>query len=182
QPEDRPCRGPEGRCRRTAGRSTSAAEGDVLPRRCPSHSKKEDCVMSHHSPASAVDAISRALRDASTSKHTRRWFLERTPVGAVGIAAAGAVVGAGDARTDAHHEPNTPDAVKEWGVFASTTEALTVTILTELVRRAGVNRVPSSVSAIFDGVYAAELAHWEYIHKLYRPATTRFWIPDGFFV
>jgi len=22
---------------------------------------------------------------------------------------------------------------------------------------------------------------WEFIHKLYRPATTRFWIPDGFF-
>ena len=137
--------------------------------------------MSHHSSASAVDAIRRALRDASTSKRTRRWFLERTALGAVGIATAGAVVGAGDVRTDAHHEPNTPDSVKEWGVFASTTEALTVTILTELVRRASVNRVPSSVSAIFDGVYAAELDHWEFTHKLYPPATTRFWIPDGFF-
>src|SRR5215469_17086287 len=137
--------------------------------------------MSHHSSASAVDAISRALRDASTSTGTRRWFLERTALGAVGIAAAGAVVRAGDARADAHHEPNASDPVEEWGVFASTTEALTVTILTELVRRAGVNHVPSSVSAIFDGVYAAELDHWEFIHKLHRPATTRFWIPDGFF-
>jgi hypothetical protein len=146
----------------------------------PNHSKKEDCVMSHHSSASAVDAISRALRDADTSKRTRRWFLERTALGAVGIAAAGAVVGARDARADAYHERNT-DSLKEWGVFASTTEALTVTILTELVRRAGVNRVPSSVSAIFDGVYAAELDHWEFIHKLYPPGTTRFWIPDGFF-
>src|SRR5262249_3985694 len=147
----------------------------------PSHSKKEDCVVSHHSSASAVDAISRALRDASTSKRTRRWLLERTALGAVGIAAAGAVVRAGDAQTDAHHEPKPPDSVEKWGAFASTTEALTVTILTELVRRAGVNRVPSSVSAIVDGVYAAELAHWEFIHKLYRPATMRFWIPDGFF-
>lgn len=138
-------------------------------------------MISHHSSASAVDAISRALRDASTSKRTRRWFLERTALGAVGIATAGAVVGAGDARTDAHHEPNTDGSLEEWGVFASTTEALTVTILTELVRRAGVNRVPSSVSAIVGGVYAAELDHWEFIHKLYRPATTRFWIPDGFF-
>src|SRR5689334_10587026 len=100
--------------------------------------KKEDSMVFHHSSASAVDAISRALRDASTSKRTRRWLLERTALGAVGIAAAGAVV-----RAD--------DSVEAWGVFASTTEALTVTILTELVRRAGVNRVPSPVSAIFDG-------------------------------
>ena len=107
----------------------------------PSHSKKEDCVVSHHSSASAVDAIRRALRDASTSKHTRRWFLERTALGAVGIAVPGAVVRAGNARADAQHEPNPPDSVEEWGGFASTTEALTVTILTELVRRAGVNRV-----------------------------------------
>src|SRR5690348_6993045 len=99
--------------------------------------------MSHHTSASAVDAISRALRDADTSKRTRRWFLERTALGAVGIASAGAV-GAGDARADAHHERNTPDPVKEWGVFASTTEALTVTILTELLRRADVNHVPTS--------------------------------------
>jgi hypothetical protein len=134
----------------------------------------------HRSSASAVDAISRALRDASTSKCTRRWLLERTALGAVGIQAAGAVVRAGDARTDVH-QPNSHDSIEAWGAFASTTEALTVTILTELVRRAGMNRVPSSVSAIFDGVYAAEIAHWEFIHKLYRPATTRFWIPDGFF-
>ena len=138
-------------------------------------------MVSHHSSASAVDAIRRALRDASTSTRTRRWFLERTALGAVGLAVAGAVGRAADARTDAQHEPTPRDSVEEWGVFASTTEALTVTILTELVRRAGVNRVPSSVSAIFDGVYAAELAHWEFIHKLYRSATTRFWIPDGFF-
>ena len=66
--------------------------------------------MSHHSSASAVDAISRALRDASTSKRTRRWLLERTALGAIGIAAAGAVVRAGEARTDVHQEPNPPDA------------------------------------------------------------------------
>ena len=138
-------------------------------------------MVSHHSSASAVDVINRALRDASTSQRTRRWLLERTALGAIGIAAAGGVVRAGEARADVNNEPNPPDSVEKWGVFASTTEALTVTILTELVRRAGVNRVPSSVSAIFDGVYAAELDHWEFIHKLHRPATTRFWIPDGFF-
>src|SRR5215471_7720194 len=88
----------------------------------PSHSKKEDCVVSHHSSASAVDAISRALRDASTSKRTRRWLLERTALGAIGVAAAGAVVRAGDQRTDGH-EPNPTDSVEKWGAFASTTEA-----------------------------------------------------------
>jgi len=49
------------------------------------------------------------------------------------------------------------------------------------VRRASLNSVPSSVSAIFDGVYAAELDHWNFIHTLWHPSTTRFWIPDGFF-
>ena len=132
------------------------------------------------SSVSAVDAISRALRDASTSTCTRRWLLQRTALGAVGFQAAGAVVRSGDARTDVHR-PNADDSLEAWGAFASTTEALTVTILTELVRRAGVNHVPSPVSAIFDGVYAAEVDHWEFIHKLYRPATMRFWIPDGFF-
>ncbi|HEX8856648.1 MAG TPA: hypothetical protein VF752_13710 [Thermoleophilaceae bacterium] len=74
------------------------------------------------------------------------------------------------------------DSVQEFGVFASTTEALTVTILTELVRRTSLHpEVPSSVPVIFDGVYAAERDHWQFIRKLYRPTTTRFWIPDAFF-
>jgi hypothetical protein len=73
------------------------------------------------------------------------------------------------------------DSIDEWGEFASTTEALTVTILTELVRRASLNSVPSSVSTIFDGVYAAELDHWNFTQKSWHPSTTRFWIPDGFF-
>ena len=68
-------------------------------------------------------------------------------------------------------------------MFASTTEALTVTILTELLRRANVNSsaVPTTVAVIFDGVYAAELDHWNFIHTVFRPSTKRFWIPDGFF-
>ena len=74
------------------------------------------------------------------------------------------------------------DTIDEWGVFASTTEALTLTILTELVRRAGEHpEVPSSVAAIVDGVYAAELDHWRFTSKHWDPSTTRFWIPDGFF-
>ena len=37
------------------------------------------------------------------------------------------------------------------------------------------------MSSIFDGVYAAELDHWNFIHKVFEPSTNRFWIPDGFF-
>ena len=125
----------------------------------------------------SVDELNHALRDASTPTRTRRWLLERAAMGAAGIAAASAAIPAGSALA----RPS-PGSVQEWGVFASTTEALTVTILTELLRRTRKHpEVPSSVSVIFDGVYAAELDHWLFIRKLYRPSTTRFWIPDGFF-
>src|SRR3954447_14971171 len=64
------------------------------------------------------------------------------------------------------------DTIDEWGVFASTTEALTLTILTELVRRAGEHpEVPSSVAAIVGGVYAAELDHWLFTSKHWEPST-----------
>jgi hypothetical protein len=74
------------------------------------------------------------------------------------------------------------DTIDEWGVFASTTEALTLTILTELLRRTREHpEVPDSVSVIFGGVYAAELDHWLYTSRHWDPSTTRFWIPDGFY-
>jgi hypothetical protein len=112
---------------------------------------------------------------------SRRAFLERAAVGAAGVMAASALIPAGDALAGAHRDSKPDDSIDEWGVFASTTEALTVTILTELLRRASLNSVPNSVSVIFDGVYAAELDHWNFIHKVFRPSTKRFWIPDGFF-
>jgi hypothetical protein len=137
--------------------------------------------VSDHSSSSSAEALSRALRDASAPKGTRRWLLERAAVGAAGITAASALVPAGDALAYAHHDSKPDDSINEWGAFASTTEALTVTILTELLRRASLNSVPNSVSVIFDGVYAAELDHWNFIHKVFRPSTKRFWIPDDFF-
>jgi hypothetical protein len=73
-------------------------------------------------------------------------------------------------------------SVDEFGVFASTAEALTLTMLTELARRASLqSEVPSSVADIVGGVYAAERDHWLFISKLYDPSTTKFWIPDAFF-
>jgi hypothetical protein len=131
----------------------------------------------HPGAAGTVDTLDRALRDASTPTSTRRWLLERAAMGAAGVAAASAVIPGGQALARSHH-----DSINEWGVFASTTEALTVTITAELVRRTSKHpEVPSSVSAIFDGVYAAERDHWLFTSKHWRPSTTRFWIPDGFF-
>src|SRR5436305_7205219 len=124
-----------------------------------------------------VDMLDRALRDASTPTRTRRWLLERAAMGAAGVVAASAVIPAGQALARSHR-----DSINEWGVFASTTEALTVTITSELVRRASKHpEVPSSVAVIFDAVYAAERDHWRFTSKHWRPITTRFWIPDGFF-
>ena len=82
-----------------------------------------------------------------------------------------------DSRDGAPH-----DTIDEWGVFASRTEALTLTILTELLRRTREHpEVPDSASVIFGGVYAAELDHWRFTSKHWQPSTTRFWIPDGFY-
>ena len=68
------------------------------------------------------------------------------------------------------------------GVFTSTTEALSLTILTELLRRTRLHsEVPSEVPVTFDAVYAAELDHWNFISRHFRPRTTNFWVPDGFF-
>ena len=134
--------------------------------------------MSDDQSSSAVDVLDRALRDASTPTGTRRWLLERAALGAAGVTATSAVIPAGDALAHTHRH----QAIHEWGVFASTTEALTVTILTELLRRTSVHpEVPNSVSVIFDGIYAAERDHWLFIRTLFRPSATRFWIPDGFF-
>jgi hypothetical protein len=132
--------------------------------------------------SSVVDVLDGALRDASTPTGTRRWLLERAAFGAAGVAAASAIIPAGDALAHSRHHHSHHQSIHEWGVFASTTEALTVTILTELLRRTSVHpEVPSSVSAIFDGIYAAERDHWLFIRTLFRPSTKRFWIPDGFF-
>jgi hypothetical protein len=133
--------------------------------------------------SSQVDVLDRALRDASTPTGTRRWLLERAAFGAAGVTAASAIIPAGDALAHTrHHHSSHNQSIREWGVFASTTEALTVTILTELLRRTSLHpEVPSEVSVTFDAVYAAELDHWNFISQHFDPSTKHFWIPDGFF-
>ncbi len=133
--------------------------------------------MSDHSPSSALEVLDRVLRDVSTSTGTRRWLLARAALGAAGVVAASAAIPAASAGADTRH-----DSIHDVGVFTSTTEALTVTILTELLRRTSLHpEVPREVSVIFDAVYAAELDHWNFISQHFRPSTKRFWIPDGFF-
>lgn len=133
--------------------------------------------MSETSSSSPVETIDRALRDASTPNHTRRWLLERAALGAAGVTAAGLALPAADALA---HDGR--DSIQEFGGFASTTEALTVTLLTELLRRVRLHpEVPAAVAAVFEGAYAAELDHWRFIRKYFPPQTKRFWIPDGFF-
>ncbi|PWU24519.1 MAG: hypothetical protein C5B48_05955 [Candidatus Rokuibacteriota bacterium] len=133
--------------------------------------------MTDHAPSSSRDVLDRVLRDTPTPTGTRRWLLERAAVGAAGVVAASAAIPAASASIDARR-----DSIHDIGVFTSTTEALTVTILIELLRRTSLHpEVPGEVSVIFDAVYAAELDHWNFISQHFRPSTKRFWIPDGFF-
>ncbi len=117
-----------------------------------------------------------ALRKADTPGGTRRWLLERAAVGAAGVAAGGALAPAGSALASEGHS-----SIGEFGTVAVTTEALTVTLLTEVLRRANLNSVPAGTLAVFEGAYAAEVDHFRFTRKYWHPTTTKFWIPDGFF-
>jgi len=129
---------------------------------------------------SDVSVLEHALRDASTPGRTRRGLLERAAAGAAGAAVGGSLLGVDSAAAAASPRG---DSVGAFGRFAATSEALTVTLLTELLRRVSVQNpaVPAGVVAVFEGAYAAELDHWRFIHKHFHPQTRRFWIPDGFF-
>ena len=139
--------------------------------------------MSQDSLSSSVELVDRVMRDTPIPTVTRRKLLQRAAVGAVGVAAASSLIPASALADNGQGgQGQRHGSIHEWGVFASTSEALTVTILTELLRRTSLHpEVPSSVSAIFDGIYAAELDHWNFISKHFHPSTKHFWIPDGFF-
>lgn len=140
--------------------------------------------MAEQSHSQDVGRLDGPPRAAGTPGGTRRWLLERAAVGAAGVAAGGALapgsaLAAGRGRRPVYGAGR---AIREFGTVAVTTEALTVTLLTELLRRVGMNSgVPSGVAAVFQGAYAAELDHWQFTSAHWRPTTTRFWIPDGFF-
>ena len=101
--------------------------------------------------------------------------LDHALLGAAAVAAASVIPESAPAE-------NRQESAQDVGVFTSTTEALSLTILTELLRRTRLHpEVPSNVSEIFDAVYAAELDHWNFISEHFQPSTKKFWIPDGFF-
>jgi hypothetical protein len=130
----------------------------------------------HHDPQT-VQTLDDALREADVGSRTRRWLLERAAVGAAGVA-AGAALGpvASAAASDGD------SSLRAFGRVAVTTEALTVTLLTELLRRVGQHpEVPAGVKAVFEGAYAAEVDHFRFTREHWHPTTTMFWIPDGFF-
>lgn len=118
------------------------------------------------------------LRKAGSPRGTRRWLLERTAVGAAGVAAGGALDPAGAALAKGGRRYS---SISAFGTVAVTTEALTVTLLTEVLRRANLNSVPAGDLAVFEGAYAAEVDHFRFTRKYWNPTTTKFWIPDGFF-
>lgn len=129
--------------------------------------------------SSRIDVLDHALRDSDTPGRTRRWLLERAALGAAGVAAGGALAPAGEALAS---NGNGNGSIQSFGTVAVTTEALTVTLLTELLRRVNLSSsVPAAVKAVFEGAYAAELDHWRFTRAHWHPTTTKFWIPDAFF-
>src|SRR5437762_5116280 len=119
--------------------------------------RRKGCAMSRYSPSSSIEVLDRVLRDTSAPTGARRGLLQRALVGAAGVAAASAGILAASALADDRpHGPSNGDgSIDDWGVFTSTTEALTVTILDELLRRTSLHpEVPSKVSVTFDAVYA----------------------------
>lgn len=130
---------------------------------------------------STIEVLDHALRDSDTSGGTRRWLLERTAAGAAGVVVGSALAPTGDALASGGTSNGTA-SISSFGKVAVTTEALTTTLLTELLRRVNASsNVPAAVKAVFEGAYAAELDHLRFTRAHWQPTTTKFWIPDGFF-
>src|SRR5690242_11160705 len=111
--------------------------------------RRRELAVRRYSPSSFIELLDRVPRDTSAPTGTGRWRLRHAAVGAAGVAAASAGILASSALADDRpHGPSNGDgSIKDWGVFTSTTEALTVTILDELLRRTSLHpEVPSEVS------------------------------------
>jgi hypothetical protein len=123
-----------------------------------------------------ADVLDHTLREVATPTRTRRWLLERAAAGAAGAAAVGGIAPAGALARSGD------GSIPAFGEAAVTTEALTVTLLTELLRRVSHHpEVPAGVVEVFEGAYAAEVDHFRFTRAHWRPATTTFWLPDGAF-
>ncbi len=133
--------------------------------------------MSDHEDQPTVQTLDNALRAAAVGGGTRRWLLERAAVGAAGVAAGAALSPAAAAAGGLGG-----NSVPAFGRVAVTTEALTVVLLTELLRRVARHPdVPAAAVAVIEGAYAAEVDHLRFTREHWRPTTTTFWIPDGIY-
>jgi hypothetical protein len=139
--------------------------------------------MTDESHPSTVQVLDHALRASDTPGQTRRWLLERAAAGAAGVAAGSALAPSVAFAHGGNGGGGGGAAIGEFGRVAVTTEALTVILLTELLRRVNLSSSTSvaAVKPVFEGAYAAELDHFRFTRTHWRPTTTKFWIPDGFF-
>lgn len=133
--------------------------------------------MSDHDDPHTVQTLDDALRGAEVTERTRRWLLERAAVGAAGVAAGAALGPVSSAAASVGDS-----SLRAFGRVAVTTEALTVVLLSELLRRVDHHpEVPTAAKAVIGGAYAAEVDHLRFTREHWRPTTTTFWIPDGVF-
>jgi hypothetical protein len=124
--------------------------------------------------ADEAQVIDNVMHDTAVPAHTRRAVLGRVALGAAG--ALGASMLAGPARALA-----TADTIQSVGTTAVTAEALAVTYLTEVLKKAP-HGTPKHVAAIIHAARAEEQAHYDFLHGAgFRPLTTKFWIPNDFF-
>lgn len=134
------------------------------------------------SEATDTRMLEDGLRSAGSPRRTRRWLLERAAAGGFGLAVGGALGSAGAAFAgDGHGSRHAFGSISRFGKVAVTTEALSVTLLTEVLRRANLNAVGAGNLAVFEGAYAAEVDHFQFTRRYWDLTTTKFWIPDGFF-
>ena len=130
-------------------------------------------------PTSAEDVqlIDNVLADTTTDGNTRRSLLQKAALGAAGAAGASALGAFGPVSAALARG----DSAKTVGVTAVTAEALAVTFLTEVVKRAGGSAVESAADVV-KAANAEEYAHYRLLRGAgFKPLTTKFWLPDAFF-
>ena len=122
-----------------------------------------------------MDAV---LDDARVEPRTRRGLLKLAAVGVAGGAAAGPLSAA-----LAPAAALAADSPKTVAVTAATAEALAITYLTSVIDNAKrTGHLPNSVITILEAANQAETDHLLALRGLgYRPLTTKFWIPTGFY-
>jgi hypothetical protein len=122
-----------------------------------------------------LQSLENVLSDTPTSKHTRRWLLQRAAagaaVGAVGLGPATAAFGSLD-RTAV-------DSIQTVVTTAATAEALAVTVLTASVKVAKGTPIEPFLP-VLQAANTSEYDHFVALGTLGgKPMTTRFWIPDA---